>query len=606
MPQCVLSAAVSRVQSVAAPSPDAVLVSAFAEGDSEAFAEIVRRHGSMVLGVCRKITRHAHDAEDAAQAAFLVLARRAGSIRAAGLASWLFGVAVNTAREARRRSARHRPGAAVPDVGRCDPDPDFDTRAVIAEELARLPDRYRELLVRCDLEGEAQAAVARRVGLPVGTVYSRLSTARTLLAGRLARRGIAAGLGLLAFPRAAFAFPDSPSKNVTELTEKVMRTGSRWKWAIGAVLAAGVALSAAERPTVEPAPEPREADASKLVTLHAGHIRFLSPGGTLLKRVTAADAKKAGADVPSMTLTVGLTPGKGFTTDVKETFAPHGRVSPDGRVPLATRQGLYLMTPGGKAEPMTAANGQPFYIGIDVTEIPPVVAWSPDGKKAVVQGNDGGGYFDRKVYGQAILDLAAGTMTPTNLPKDHRVLDWSADGKWFLTIRESQKWGFTNGWQIDSRAVCKVSPDGRQVKQLSDGTCVVLEAAISPDGNSVAYMDYRWVLTGKKDAEGEPIGYGGFALIRHDISSGRRQVLASEEGGPRADGKTYHAMPGGVRWSPDGARVAFGHDFSVVGGVSEWRLKTVAADGTDPKTVTTTDRKADGERWKPYQLIDWR
>jgi RNA polymerase sigma factor (sigma-70 family) len=183
MPQCVLSATVSRVRAVAAPAPDAALVSAFAGGDPEAFAEIVRRHGAMVLGVCRKITRHAHDAEDAAQAAFLVLARRAGTIRAAGLASWLFGVAVNTSREVRRRSSRHATTGVVPEVGRCDPDRDFDTPVIVAEELARLPDRYRELVVRCDLEGESQAAVARRTGLPVGTVYSRLSAARSLLAG---------------------------------------------------------------------------------------------------------------------------------------------------------------------------------------------------------------------------------------------------------------------------------------------------------------------------------------------------------------------------------------------------------------------------------------
>ncbi|HUR54682.1 MAG TPA: sigma factor-like helix-turn-helix DNA-binding protein, partial [Gemmataceae bacterium] len=544
-----------------------------------------------------------HDAEDAAQAAFLVFARRAGSIRAAGLASWLFGVAVNTAREARRRSARHATTPTVPEVGRCDPDPDFDTRAVIAEELARLPDRYRELVVRCDLEGEPQAAVARRVGLPVGTVYSRLSTARSILAGRLSRRGIAAGVGLLAVSRnAAFAVSDCPSSRVTELTEAVMRSGRIWKWAAVAVLLAGVTLSAAERPRPAEAPAPRSADESKLAVLCGSHIKYLSPGGTVLSRVTAWDVKKAGADVPSMRFSVGLSSNKGLTADFDEVFMPHGRPAPDGRIPFMTRKGFYLHTPGGTAEPVKNAAGRTMFADDEQT----VMAWSPDGKKALVGTSWAGGYFDRPKSQHAVVDLAAGTVTPLALPPNHRALDWSPDGSWVLTIRETYKWTVADGWKTTAWVLCKVSADGRAVTEISNGKGLVYAAAISPDGKTVAYMDYVWANGEKADADGNAPGYAGLALIAHDLATGAQKPLAREPGGLRADGKNYHVTPSGVRWSPDGTRIAFAHDFSIVGGITEWQLKSIAADGTDVKTVFTIDRKTDGMPWKPYTLIDWR
>ncbi len=165
------------------------------ETAEEAFAELVQRHGPMVLGACRRILGDAHDAEDAFQATFLVLARKAGSVlRREKVANWLYGVAVRTAREARTRSARRRTReervstpihVEPPDDG----SPD-ELRAILDEELARLPARYRGPVVLCELEGLSRPEAARRLNIPEGTLSSRLSRAKTQLRDRLARRGV--------------------------------------------------------------------------------------------------------------------------------------------------------------------------------------------------------------------------------------------------------------------------------------------------------------------------------------------------------------------------------------------------------------------------------
>mgnify|MGYP002780577392 CR=1 FL=1 len=156
--------------------------------DGPAAAALVRRHAPMVWGVCRRHLASAHDAEDAFQAAFLVLFRRAQSVvprQAVG--NWLHGVARRTAAHVRaqvaRRSMRERPvglGADLPA-----PPPDRDLPGAIDAAVARLPDRYREVVVLCDLQGETRATAARRLGLPEGTVASRLARARAMLARRL-------------------------------------------------------------------------------------------------------------------------------------------------------------------------------------------------------------------------------------------------------------------------------------------------------------------------------------------------------------------------------------------------------------------------------------
>lgn len=171
--------------------------------DQTAFAALVARHGPMVLGVCGRLLRDPNDVEDAFQATFLVLARKAWSLTSPHLlAPWLYGVARRTALEARLRAARRR-ARERPVVDAATPDPAVraawsDVRPVLDEEIAGLPERYRVPFVLCYLEGRTNGETARLIGCPEGTVASRLSWARQRLRARLTRRGVTLSAGAFA------------------------------------------------------------------------------------------------------------------------------------------------------------------------------------------------------------------------------------------------------------------------------------------------------------------------------------------------------------------------------------------------------------------------
>jgi RNA polymerase sigma factor (sigma-70 family) len=206
----------SLCRAAQADATDGELLTAYvARGDGAAFAGLVRRHGPMVLGVCRRLTGDPHDAEDAFQATFLVLARKAAAVRPRdAVGGWLYGVARRTARDARRaagrRRAREGPMADLPHP----PDPDAawdDIRTVLDEELARLPAGYRLAVVLCDLEGRPRREAARHLGVPHGTLSNRLAAARRMLARRLVRRGVTLAGGALAVTLTRHAAADVPA-----------------------------------------------------------------------------------------------------------------------------------------------------------------------------------------------------------------------------------------------------------------------------------------------------------------------------------------------------------------------------------------------------------
>ncbi len=171
-----------------------------ARQDEAAFETLVRRHGPTVHGICRRALGNEHDAEDAFQATFLVLARKAPSIsRREALASWLFAVAYRLALRARasarkRRAREHE--AAVPATA-ASVEPGWEMRAALDEELNRLPEIYRAAVVLCCLEGRSRAQAADELGCSPGAVKIRLERARTLLRTRLTRRGVAVPVALL-------------------------------------------------------------------------------------------------------------------------------------------------------------------------------------------------------------------------------------------------------------------------------------------------------------------------------------------------------------------------------------------------------------------------
>lgn len=183
------------------------------ERDESAFALLLRRHGAMVWSVCRRVLGNAHDADDAFQAAFLVLVRKADSIRPReSVGNWLYGVAHRTALEARRRIARRRAKErSLPDMPLPESRPEepwHELGPILDRELSRLSDKYRLPIVLCDLEGRSRKEVARQLAIPEGTLSSRLNTGRKKLAKRLARCGFtvsAAALGILLMEAASMA-----------------------------------------------------------------------------------------------------------------------------------------------------------------------------------------------------------------------------------------------------------------------------------------------------------------------------------------------------------------------------------------------------------------
>jgi RNA polymerase sigma factor (sigma-70 family) len=195
------------------PTGDRELLDRFARlRDQSAFALIVRRHGPVVLSVCRRVTAHPQDAEDAFQAVFLVLAKKAAALRNPELlGNWLYGVAVRVAGKARRSAARRRARevqvSAMPDPSTTPPETTSDLGPVLHEELAGLPGYYREPIVLCDLRGASRADAARALGIPEGTLSSRLASGRKKLADRLTRRGVA--LSAAAVPAALAGGPVS-------------------------------------------------------------------------------------------------------------------------------------------------------------------------------------------------------------------------------------------------------------------------------------------------------------------------------------------------------------------------------------------------------------
>jgi RNA polymerase sigma factor (sigma-70 family) len=183
--------------------PDGQLLQRYvAARDERAFEALVERYGTLVLGVCQRVLQHSQDAEDAFQATFLVLARRAATLDGRGpLGNWLYAVAYRTAVKVRQSAARRRARelqvinmATVP----ANDEKDWsDLRPLLDRELNQLPEKYRAPLVLCYLEGKTQEQAAHELGWPTGSMSRRMNRARDLLQKRLARRGIALSTGFL-------------------------------------------------------------------------------------------------------------------------------------------------------------------------------------------------------------------------------------------------------------------------------------------------------------------------------------------------------------------------------------------------------------------------
>ncbi|MFO0798021.1 MAG: sigma-70 family RNA polymerase sigma factor [Gemmataceae bacterium] len=254
---------------------DPELLRRVAAADEAAFRVVAERHGPMVFGVCARLLGNRHDAEDALQATFLVLARRAGAVRKSeSLASWLHGVARRVAlrlRRADRRRAAREHAAAVPD-GRTPPDALAwgEVRSGLDDELARLPAAYRDVLVLCYLEGLSRDEAGQRLGLDAGAVKGRLERGRRLLGERLVRRGIGLSAGLAALavaPDAAAALrlgrlaadPAAATPRAAALSHDFLKGVAMSKFKLVTAGVAGVLVLAVGVGTAQPPKPPTPA-----------------------------------------------------------------------------------------------------------------------------------------------------------------------------------------------------------------------------------------------------------------------------------------------------------------------------------------------------------
>jgi RNA polymerase sigma factor (sigma-70 family) len=246
---------------------DGELLRRFARsGDAAAFEWLVRRHGPMVLGACRRVLHHTQDAEDAFQATFLLLARKARSLRRPDrLGPWLHGVAIRTALKARAQAARRReqPVTDDPPAPPVGEPPEAELRSILDAAIDRLPAKERTAVVLCHLQGLTYGEAAERLGCPLGTLAARLARARQRLRVRLTRQGLApaaaiftAGMAadapalppalvastvVAALTLAAGVGTDAVSGPVLSLVNEVQRTmlWNTWKVVLAALLALG-------------------------------------------------------------------------------------------------------------------------------------------------------------------------------------------------------------------------------------------------------------------------------------------------------------------------------------------------------------------------------
>jgi RNA polymerase sigma factor (sigma-70 family) len=216
--------------------------------EDAAFGALVHRHGPMVWGVCRRLLGSHHDAEDAFQATFLVLVRKAASIMPRQMVgNWLYGVAYQTALKARARAARRRnrerQAVDMPEPA-VEEDLWRDLQPILDRELNRLPDKYRVAVVLCDLEGKTHKQAARLVGCPEGTLSARLTRARAILARRLARYGVALSAASLAAVLTQNGASASVPTTVLSSTIKAMLSIAAGQAAAAGVVSAGAAVLA--------------------------------------------------------------------------------------------------------------------------------------------------------------------------------------------------------------------------------------------------------------------------------------------------------------------------------------------------------------------------
>jgi RNA polymerase sigma factor (sigma-70 family) len=321
--------------------------------DEAAFEALVNLHGPMVLGLCRRVLRDPRDIEDAFQATFMILARKAPAIRDRGLLSnWLYGVAYRVARRARSQTLRRRDREmAVENLEAVAPTENADALGlgpVLDQELNRLPGKYRAVLVLCYLKGHTHDQAAEELECPVGTVRSRLARGRDLLRRRLTTRGHA--------PTAAILGADSalPAKLFVEAVPPSLASATvRAAFAVGAskTIQAGAASATALALTQ-----------GVLTTMKVAQLKLigmailatgLSTGGVLAISHAAGQGAGGASDTDAATVIAADPQGKSESQEQKAA-APTGSTA-DKRLEALERKLDELLSRSAPVSAGTAA-----------------------------------------------------------------------------------------------------------------------------------------------------------------------------------------------------------------------------------------------------------
>jgi RNA polymerase sigma factor (sigma-70 family) len=535
MPNHRMSKVLQHVHRAARPGEsveltDGQLLECFVSRREEAALEaLVRRHGGMVWGVCRRVLQSHHDAEDAFQATFLVLLRKARTIVPSEMVgNWLYGVAHQTALKARatraKQRAREKQAMDIPEPAAPEQQLWNDLQPILDQEMSRLPDKYRAVLVLCDLEGKTGREAAGQLGLPEGTVASRLARARALLAKRLTRYGLAVSGGTLAAllsEKAASACV--PASVVSSTIQAVLQ------------VAAGKALTACAIP-------------ARVVALTEAVLKALLLNK--LKAVTAvlavlgACAVAAGAGILAVQVPSAAQPREA-------TQAPPIPAEPDPPTPRENTQN-WVDRYGDPLPPGAIAR-----LGtVRLRHSGPVnaVAFSPDGTALISAGENGV---------MALWDRATGKLLRAFVdPLHHRIdaLALSPDGKWFVSgIARLSLWNVADGTRRDlaadypfgvhTVASLAFSPDGKTLAVTAEGDPVVRFYSV-PAGKLIMHIDEGHEWAGSASAyspDGKLLATAGHdRLVRVWDLATRKMRHQLKLPAPGAD----------VVWTADGTRLA--------------------------------------------------
>jgi RNA polymerase sigma factor (sigma-70 family) len=589
-----------------------LLESFLARRDEAAFEALVRRHGPTVLGAVRRVLRDSHDAEDAFQATFLVLVRKAAAVgRKELLGNWLYGTAYRAALEVKAARRRSR---AIPLSGRPEPEAPAagagdDLRPLLDRELSRLPEKYRAALVLCYLEGRSRREAARQLGIPEGTLSSRLATARQKLAGRLARHGLGALAGGLAALSAGTASAAVPAPLVVAtvtaaaavaaggvappgaaaLTEGVLRamTQTRRMTAVAALGAACLlACGALVLGHARPAPAPQ-------VAQDRPPSRFLQSDHWVASVAWAPDGKALGTVTFDMTADGPLLPAPDVratavrlwdvrTGGVKRTLADDAlkprtkefrwwrflAFSPDGKTVAAASDGAGDGTHGGAVVLWDAETAKRKHTLMEATLVR-CLTFSPDGK-TVVYGS--GGEEVVKLWDARTGKLQRSLKKRTDDSYQVFEVAFTPDGKTLATF------GQTGG---GAAAVCDVTlwdaETGALLRELpkadlqSSGLQPCL--AFAPDGRTLAAAGQELRLWDVRTGEVKPapdLGPGKWWLVAFSPDGRYLAAGGERDKGPAIalwdvrSGKLTATLKGHTRriwslaFSPDGKTLAAG------------------------------------------------